>query len=795
MADWTTLRQRSSGKWQIPMLLLSSALLGGALWRYRSTSPELTPAAALELLGTLESRQAFEQELHLAQQMLLQEDLAEGDQAQIHLHLARASAALAVQRKGMSESVGEGIVEAYGVATSQHIPFTPDDFINLGRAHEWRGRYPDAIKYYERAIELGISEPSEWRRRVLSIRKDQELATPAELGAALDEFLAHLESSCLDLRLWGIEQKLETLDRLDQWEAAAGLLVRERPAFEGSTAADGFQYLQGLVLYKTEQFDEAERLLRTIRNRVSVIDDVHARTGWLLGRVILSDDRPQRTAEAMSFFTDVITHHGDSPYAVASRIGMAEGHAHLGRHDDAVSTYRIALEDLPSAKNAGLADTDVLRTSLSIMAETLRIKGETKAALDYAELMATLIDRSHREQATVLLRQLMELQKLRAEELAPGAEAAEASRHGEIDAVAVAATEASRELFGAASDTSQDLARLTANDLEPSAGYAWEAAELAARAGRWSRAIGLYRAFGSEHARHRMAPRSLLRRGQLSQARGDLSTAVEAFQECFRRYPRTWEGSRALIPLAECYLAMGAGSEDLVEKSLRVILDDSEVFTPQAPEFADALFLLGELQNRRGTHEQAVSTLEEVVQRYPEDARLPRALFLLADSYRQSALAIQHDLESVTIGGERDDLLQQMDARLRRGRELYQTLISAYEVRGLDRLNPLERVYLRLAALYVADCHFEMRDYATALKLYEAAAAAYGDTVSALAAYVQIIHCHTFLGEKAEARAALARALILTDVMPEGALARSVSPERRDDWKRYFEWLGQSELF
>jgi hypothetical protein len=88
-----------------------------------------------------------------------------------------------------------------------------------------------------------------------------------------------------------------------------------------------------------------------------------------------------------------------------------------------------------------------------------------------------------------------------------------------------------------------------------------------------------------------------------------------------------------------------------------------------------------------------------------------------------------------------------------------------------------------------------MRDYSTALKLYESAAAAYADTASALAAYVQIINCHVFLGERAEARAALARAMILTDVIPDVALANGVSPEGRDDWKRYFEWLGKSELF
>jgi hypothetical protein len=52
-----------------------------------------------------------------------------------------------------------------------------------------------------------------------------------------------------------------------------------------------------------------------------------------------------------------------------------------------------------------------------------------------------------------------------------------------------------------------------------------------------------------------------------------------------------------------------------------------------------------------------------------------------------------------------------------------------------------------------------------------------------------------FLGQSNEARSALARALVLADAMPEGAFADDVSPVTRKDWKDYFEWLGQSELF
>jgi hypothetical protein len=60
---------------------------------------------------------------------------------------------------------------------------------------------------------------------------------------------------------------------------------------------------------------------------------------------------------------------------------------------------------------------------------------------------------------------------------------------------------------------------------------------------------------------------------------------------------------------------------------------------------------------------------------------------------------------------------------------------------------------------------------------------------------VQIINCHVFLGQPEEARAALARALVVVNAMPQDAFEQSVSTETRGDWKGYFERLGESGLF
>jgi tetratricopeptide (TPR) repeat protein len=134
-------------------------------------------------------------------------------------------------------------------------------------------------------------------------------------------------------------------------------------------------------------------------------------------------------------------------------------------------------------------------------------------------------------------------------------------------------------------------------------------------------------------------------------------------------------------------------------------------------------------------------------------------------------------------------------ARFEAARGLYHELIDYFELRGGADLRPVEALYRRHASFYEADCLFETQDYQAARKLYEEAAAIYKDHPSALAAYVQIVNCNAFLGRSDEARAALARGLVLVDAMPQEAFEDSVSPETRRDWKRYFDWLGSSGLF
>lgn len=791
MSDWRTWKRRVAGKWQLPLLPLALLLLVAAIARHRAKTNDLSPEQAIAILDPLLAAADYDRAIDLARRLLSRQEPTDVDRAPVYLRLARAESAVAHRDSIFTPDAGRQVVEHYRLASQHGCELNGADLANLGAAWEWQAQFEEAVSYYQRACELGLPNNSDLRRHVLELLRDRLGMSSEDRNRSLDEFLAVVEPFRLDLRLWALEEKIYELEELGRLAEGPSLLAEHAAAFRESDLVHGFDYLESLLLFKSGAFDAAEIRLRTLRSAVPSDHELNARAGWLLGRLILQDDGPQRPEEANAFFLDVVERHPGSFYATASRVGMAEASAMLERHDDAISLYQHAIEDLARLPRQRLVDIHVLRTSLRVTADTQRQNRRFSEGLAYARLALSLVPPDADEVRAIHLQQVAQLQSLRADELDSAGE-----RGAGWEGLAGAATApAARALYAQAAESYLALSQLVVLHDRQCAESSWRAAELYVRAGMRARAAALYLEYAAERPTDSLVPRALLRVGQLFQSLGRLTEAIEAYQSCYRRFPLTLDGARTLIPLAECYLAQGPGQEELAEKTLRIVLEESDLFTPEAPEFADALFLLGETLNRRSDYARAIAVLEEIEQRYPLDPRVRRAQFLLADSYRLSGLALRKDAASSSSLGDLERAAGESDVRLRRARELYRSLIEEYERVGLHTLQAREQLYLRLSYLYRADCCFELGEHRAALKLYEEAAGAYSDTLLALSAYVQIIHCHVFLGEPGEARAALSRAKILADVIPAAAFDQSLSPEKRADWKRYLVWLGESGHF
>lgn len=791
MSQWATLRDRAAGKWQVPLLVFSLVMLGTAFLRITHSPTKLPLDQAVEYLSTLVSGGIYNRAIEFGDHLLNREEYGDADRAPVHLELARALYGEAGRWRIHPRDLARQILEHYQHAVSHALQLTAGDYRNMGRVLEWRRQFARALEQYEKALDQGISDPLDLRKHMLLLTLD-ELDTPLERSSELlYRFLADAGDDRLDLSLWAIERELDLLEDLGRLDEAPTLLARYRETFQASDFRDRFAYLEAWLLYSTGHFDEAEIHLRAVRNRSKRDDVANAMTGWLLGRVVMHDGGPKNPAEALSFFSSVIQYHPGTAYAVASRIGAAEALAMLERHHEAISTYHVAIEELDSLGAQRLVNRAVLRTSLGVMADTQRRAGRLSESVEYAGLAVALIDQDNVEQATMFLQQLAQARSLLAVQLDR-----KPTEGREFDQWGIeASSQAARDMFSLAASSHVLLAQTNSLNERLAADASWRAAEMYARAGEGDRAASLYRAYVTERPQHPLVPRALLRIGQLRQASGQLAGAVESYRECYRRFPRTLDGSRALVPLAQCYLAMGPEFDDLAEKTLLVVLEDSEVFTPQAHEFSDALFLLGDALNRREDYERAIATLEEMLERYLDDERVWRARYLLADSYRKSGLALTGDAARAKFAAVMEQMRTEAAARFQQAQRLYRQLVTEFESRDTATLTRLQKVYLRHAYLYEADCFFETQEYTRALKLYEEAAGMYKDTPSALAAYIQIVNSHVFLGQPAEARAALARAQVLVDAIPDEAFDSSVSPEKREDWKRYFQWLGKAELF
>ncbi|GAG38555.1 unnamed protein product, partial [marine sediment metagenome] len=251
-----------------------------------------------------------------------------------------------------------------------------------------------------------------------------------------------------------------------------------------------------------------------------------------------------------------------------------------------------------------ILNREVVRASMTVVAEQLRRTGRLETALTFLVPASELVDPKDVELLSTYLQRLGDwrsglarLLRRRAEELPPGPQH-EAQRNELY--------ERARALFASAGETFLELALVNTLNEPRSAAATWQAADRFDEAGARLRTIAVLREFVRERPLNELVPRALLRLGQSLQSLGRYQEAIEAYRENLARFPRTPDAGSALVPLARCYLALGPDYRDEAEKTCLLILEDSPIFTPQAPEFADALFLLGDLLSREGDFEAAI---------------------------------------------------------------------------------------------------------------------------------------------------------------------------------------------
>jgi TolA-binding protein len=303
----------------------------------------------------------------------------------------------------------------------------------------------------------------------------------------------------------------------------------------------------------------------------------------------------------------------------------------------------------------------------------------------------------------------------------------------------------------------------------------------------------------------------LLALGQTENALAVLTSCRDAYPRHPVSYRARLLSSMALVEKGQLPLAHELLSDNLYGFSL----------APQSVDWRDSLFALGALVYRQAVElesksrlagvdrasgqgrreglslleqahtsfEDAVRTLTEAVERYPDAPQVVDARYRIAEAHRQAAKLPRKRLMNVTIQTSIAALHRQMLDELQASVDGHSKLITSLSEREASQHSPLEAAVLRNCYFGRADALFDMGRFEEAIQAYSAATNRYQHEPESLEAYVQIASCYRRLGRTGEARRTLEQARVVLQRIRADADFAKTTRLARQDWGPLLEWL------
>ncbi|MDX1947340.1 MAG: tetratricopeptide repeat protein [Pirellulaceae bacterium] len=314
-------------------------------------------------------------------------------------------------------------------------------------------------------------------------------------------------------------------------------------------------------------------------------------------------------------------------------------------------------------------------------------------------------------------------------------------------------------------------------------------------------------------------PEALVGLGESLLALGDTAGARSALarsREVYPKHPATYRAR-----LLECEALAEVGD---ISAAKELLLDNlyRHALTPQSTDWRDSLFALGLLlcreagdletksrlagvdqveaepkqaglkllEQSHATLQEAIRTLTEAVQRYPEAGQVVEARYKIAESYRHSAKWPRKKLGVVTIETSRLALNRQIQQELLSACDEYSQLITVLSDAEQAKRRPAsELLILRNCYFGRADALFDLGRYEEAIAAYSAATNRYQQTPEALEAYVQIASCYRRLNRPQEARGTLEQARVVLERIHADADFTRTTRLDREEWTDLLAWL------
>jgi len=769
-------------------LLAGLVVFGGAIWRMAASyepvtfEQELARVAALREAGAHTTASAY-------LRRLLEDEERPGEQlAAFYRLLAEIIYEAEAPLRVHTEHNARAIVQNYRASLRFGIYLTADNWVHLADAYRWLGDLEPARDLYRLATQLEPSDPIQVRRKLVAINRELN-------GALRPRDLEDLEILCAeadasnDTYLWALGQRIEWAVDQGEIETAEALVAEGQARLRGSADSLAMRYYEALCLQARGRLEDATVLLRSLRNEWTSHDRLWAKAGWLLGTIEQADGRPQ---SGLAFFDEVIGAVPRGRIYDACRLGYAECLASLERYAASIAVFReLARQILTQGGHPDL-ERDVLRTTMTVIAEDLIVDGNLEHAIAFLRVAMDLVNADDAALRAHYLGRIAGTLTARAELLRDRKDTARA------DGVT------SRGLYAEAGQTYLALADTLALDEAASASALERAADSFDAAGRPRRTVEVLTRFVDEHPTSERRLSALYRLGQAHQADQRYDLAIRYYDEAIAGYLPLPDALRSMVPLAESLIRNGGDGVERGVNLLISIVDDrgaSTLFDPAAKEYRDALLRLGEyymvIDDAADPDRlaKAIVRLESFVDLYPDDPAMPQVRFRLADAYRQSAGRFEAEIERQGSDDDTTALEDEVKRRYAQAYQNYDRVIRILAARDAGSLNELEQTYLRASYQYRGDCLFQLGLYDEALAAYRETAWRFENEPIAVAAAMQVIHCHQRLGRLDDARAALARMKWLLSKIPASAFDAEDRLSSKAYWQSVTDRLEQSGVF
>lgn len=613
--------------------------------------------------------------------------------------------------------------------------------------------------------------------------------------------------------MWSVGVQAEGLMGIDEVEKSIEYLQRQMIHFMAEGGDEDLAPLRVLLagaFQRLGEHEQAQRWYRLAQQKLDTVDPLNARVLVGLGQLDLAMTGDVRAA--LENFSVAEAEYPTAPSYIHALIGRADCEARLGSHPEAIEHFgqavKIVTKDLRwSGDDLGRL-VDPIHGHFELNVE----RQDFSLALDYLSLLKPV----YRDEMPPRLllefavtyeqiaeRRLAEYKRdnLMADEAADDGSTDDGMADGDVAGPARPSPAQVRLVMQAAAARYANAAQyyfdhahaVTGDDDEAYGLSLWSSAVNYDKAELWDKAIEVYTEFIKTRPDDPLQLEAINHLGGAYQSSGQHPTAADLFKRLVEEHPNTPEAYKSLVPLARSHVAMG--ENDAAERVLLYVVTSHPAITPSSMQYQEAVVELGKLYYQTHKYEDAIARLTEAVDRYGQTRLAPTLRFRLADTYRRSIQAIDSSLGEPLPHSKVVVIRSEKARRLEQAQVLFSQVISELEGEPAAAMEPLEKLYLRNAYFYRADCAYDLGRYEQAISLYDLAAKRWEAHPASLVALVQIVNAYCELGKTQEAKVANDRARWQLKRIPDEAFNDPTLPMTREHWQDWLRWTSELNLF